>query len=231
MAVRLIENCARVSQILFEIGAVHCDLDRPFVFTSGWASPVYVNCRKLLSTTWQRREIIQLAAEEIERDIGREGFDVVAGGETAGIPFAAWIAEYFYRPMIYVRKARKQHGLQQEIEGSLEPGQRTILVEDLTTDGSSKIYFCDVFRRLGATVDHAISVFYYGVYPDTERKFEDANLCLHALTDWRTTLEVGAARGHFDSRQAAAVNAFLDDPAAWSAAHGGAGAASSGAAG
>ena len=95
MPVRLVDRKERAAELLLDIGAVHYWTEKPFIYTSGWAGPVYIDCRKLISTPLQRREIIQLFGEELDRHIGRENFDVVAGGETAGIPFAALIAEYF----------------------------------------------------------------------------------------------------------------------------------------
>lgn len=222
MTVQLFDRAARASELLLEIGAVHCNTERPFIFTSGWASPVYVDCRRLISTPRQRREIVQLACEEIDRGIGRQQFDLVAGGETAGIPFAAWIADYFFVPMIYVRKKPKEVGRLAQIEGSLEPGQRVILVEDLATDAKSKVNFCRALSRAGAAVDHAIVVFYYGVYPEAEKNLAEVGVRLHALTDWRTTLEVAEARGYFSSREVAVVRQFLAAPEAWSKGHGGA---------
>ena len=222
MPVQLHERKPRAAELLLEIGAVHCNLDQPFIFTSGWASPVYVDCRKLISSPRQRREIIQLASEQIERAIGRSQVDVVAGGETAGIPFAAWIAEYFFLPMIYVRKEPKGFGRGAQIEGAMEPGQRVVLVEDLTTDGRSKVNFCRALKRAGAAVEHAVVVFYYGIYPDAEKNLSEAGVTLHALTDWRSTLTVAEAKGYFDAKQAATVRDFLAAPEAWSKAHGGA---------
>ena len=221
MAVHLIDRKARASELLLDIGAVHCNVERPFIFTSGWASPVYVDCRRLISTPRQRREIIQLAAEEIDRSIGRDEFDLVAGGETAGIPFAAWLADYFFLPMIYVRKQPKEFGRLAQIEGTLEPGKRVILVEDLTTDAKSKVNFCRALKRAGAVVEHAVVIFYYGVYPEAEKNLREVGVRLHALTDWRTTLEVAEARGYFSAREAEVVRDFLATPEAWSKAHGG----------
>ena len=128
MSIRLFDRGARASELLLEVGAVGCNVDRPYIFTSGWASPVYVDCRKLISFPRERREMVHLFAEEIEKSIGRHKFDLVAGGETAGIPFASWIAEYFFVPMIYVRKKPKEFGRLAQIEGTLEPGKRVILV-------------------------------------------------------------------------------------------------------
>ncbi|NIR31273.1 MAG: orotate phosphoribosyltransferase [Gammaproteobacteria bacterium] len=215
------EHRARVSEILLDLGAVHCNLEKSFIFTSGWASPVYVNCRKLVSTTWERREVVGLVAQELERALGRDGFDVVAGGETAGIPYAAWVADYFYRPMIYVRKKPKGFGLGRRIEGELASDQRVVLIEDLMTDGMSKIDFARAIRDAGGRVTHAVVVFSYGVYPEAGTKLAAADLSVHALTDWRTTLEVAESRGDFDRAQVRAVREFLHDPPAWSQAHGG----------
>lgn len=221
MTVHLVERRERAAELLLEIGAVYANVERPFIFTSGWASPVYVDCRRLVSTPRQRREIIQLIAEEIELNIGRDRFDLVAGGETAGIPFAAWIADYFFVPMVYVRKQPKEVGRLAQIEGSLEPGKRVILVEDLTTDAKSKINFCRAIKGVGALVEHAVVVFYYGVYPDAERNLQEIGLHLHALTDWKTTLKVAEARGYFSAKEANVVREFLADPEGWSKAHGG----------
>ena len=221
MGVKFITRKSRASELLIEIEAIHFNQDDPYIFTSGWASPVYIDCRKLISFPRQRREIIQLAAEEIDRSISRDRFALVAGGETAGIPLAAWIAEYFFLPMIYVRKNPKGFGRMNQIEGMLEPGTSAILVEDLTTDGKSKINFCNALRRAGAVVEEAVVIFYYGVYPDAEKNLEEAGITLHALTDWRTTLDVGRASGYFDAKQADVVEEFLDAPHVWSKDHGG----------
>lgn len=223
MPITLSDYRMRVSEILFDIEAVHCNLEKPYIFTSGWASPVYVNCRKLVSTTWERREVVCLIARELERALGRDGFDVVAGGETAGIPYAAWVADYFYRPMVYVRKKPKGFGLERRIEGELVPGQRVVLIEDLMTDGASKIDFARAIRQAGGIIAHAAAVFSYGVYPEAPSKLDAADLSVHALTDWRTTLEVAESRGRFDRGQVRAVREFLEDPPTWSRTHGGSG--------
>jgi orotate phosphoribosyltransferase len=103
----------------------------------------------------------------------------------------------------------------------LDPGKRVVLVEDLTTDGKSKINFCAALKRAGAAVDHAVVVFYYGVYPDAEANLAEAGIVLHALTDWKTTLDVAEARGYFTPDQVKVVRDFLADPPRWSREHGG----------
>src|SRR5690348_18400861 len=107
--------------------------------------------------------MIEFAAATIVRDIGYESIDNIAGGETAGIPFAAWIAEALGLPMQYVRKKAKGFGRNAQIEGHLADGARALLVEDLTTDGRSKINFCEALRGAGARVDHVFVIFYYAI--------------------------------------------------------------------
>ena len=135
-----------VARMLLEIGAVHFRPDPPYTFTSGMASPVYIDCRKLISYPRIRAAAMDFACSVLLRDAGYERFDAVAGGETAGIPFAAWIAERLGLPMLYVRKKPKGFGGDAQIEGHMPEGARVLLVEDLTTDGGSKVSFVEALR-------------------------------------------------------------------------------------
>jgi orotate phosphoribosyltransferase len=114
---------------------VHFSPDEPFTFTSGRKSPVYIDCRRLISFPRARRKLMDLGAEMIERNIGFESLDAIAGGETAGIPFAAWIAERLALPMLYIRKKPKGFGRMAQIEGEMNEGARVLLVEDLIERG------------------------------------------------------------------------------------------------
>src|SRR5215213_2018718 len=127
------------ARILLETQSVLFRPDDPFTFTSGLRSPVYIDCRRLISFPRARRKLMDLAAELIERTSGFESLDAIAGGETAGIPFAAWIADRLSLPMLYVRKQPKGFGRNAQIEGEVKEGQRVLLVEDMTTDGGSKV--------------------------------------------------------------------------------------------
>ena len=218
MTIRLSSQSRRASEILIRIRAVGCNLEKPFKLTSGWASPVYVDCRRIISFVQERREICSLMAAEL-RD---EKLDVVAGGETAGIPYAAWISEILGLPMVYIRKKPKEGGRQEQIEGKIEKGQRAVLVEDLATDGGSKVNFLNALRQAGAQVDRSVVVFYYGIFPKAPEILRGAGVTLHALTDWKTTLEVAEAQKYFDATQVREVRSFIENPEAWSKAHGGA---------
>ncbi|MBI3078798.1 MAG: orotate phosphoribosyltransferase [Deltaproteobacteria bacterium] len=215
-------SARRVAEILLRIQAIHCNLKAPFIFTSGSASPVYVDCRRLISYPKERREVITLAAARVVQAVGVDRVDAVAGGETAGIPFAAWIAEALGLPMIYVRKKPKGFGRQAQIEGSVEPGQRVILVEDLTTDAQSKINFCTGITRAGATVEHALVIFEYGCYPEARENLKRIGVQHHSLTTWADVLDAAGALALFTSDEVAEIQAYLRSPREWSRAHGGA---------
>ena len=126
------------AKLLLEIKAVNFRPEEPYTLTSGWKSPVYIDCRKIIFFPRARAKICDLAVEKISRHIGYETIQAVAGGETAGIPFAAWIAERMGAPMAYIRKQPKGFGRNALIEGDVPESMNTLLVEDLTTDGGSK---------------------------------------------------------------------------------------------
>ena len=211
------------AKMLLEVEAVRFYDDKPFIFTSGWASPVYTDCRRLISFPRVRRALMEFGEATIARDAGFERFDAVAGGETAGIPFAAWMAERMALPMLYVRKAPKGFGRNAQIEGHLPDGARVLLVEDMTTDGRSKVNFCDALRKAGATVEHVFVVFFYDIFPAGRKILADLGITMHALATWWDVLAVARDSGRFPAQKLADIESFMRDPIAWSKAHGGAG--------
>jgi len=210
------------AKMLLEVKAVLFFQDKPFIFTSGWASPVYIDCRKLIFYPRIRGQLVDFAVATLARDAGFEQFDVVAGGETAGIPYAAWIADRLGLPMQYVRKKPKGFGRNAQIEGDVRVGARTLLVEDLTTDGRSKINFCKALRDAGAIVEHVFVNFYYDIFPESKKVMADLNVKLHYLATWWDVLAVVKSGGYLETKQIAEVEKFLHEPAQWSASHGGA---------
>jgi orotate phosphoribosyltransferase len=209
------------AKMFLEIQAVHFYKDEPFKFTSGWASPVYIDCRKIISFPRLRATLMDFATATIVREIGYESLTHIAGGETAGIPFAAWIADRLMLPMQYVRKKPKGFGRNAQIEGEVVEGARTLLVEDLATDGRSKVNFCQALRDAGAQVDHCFVLFYYDIFPGSAALMQETRIKLHYLTTWWDVLAVAKEMGTFDPKTLAEVESFLNAPAEWSAAHGG----------
>jgi orotate phosphoribosyltransferase len=207
--------------MMLEIKAIHFNAESPFFFTSGWASPVYVDCRKIISYPRLRSGLMDFSASIILSEVGYESIDNIAGGETAGIPFAAWIADKLMLPMQYIRKQAKGFGRNAQIEGELTKGARTLLVEDLATDARSKVNFCNALRRAGARVEHCFVLFYYDIFPSSRDNLRELGVNLHYLATWWDVLEVAHNSGHFDPGVLREVRSFLDAPSQWSAAHGG----------
>jgi orotate phosphoribosyltransferase len=210
-----------VARVLLEIGAVLMRPKEPFILTSGRASPVYVDCRKVIGYPRARTLITNYAVEAIWREIGVESLDVIAGGETAGIPYAAWIADKLGLPMAYIRKKPKGFGRNAQIEGVLPEGARTLLVEDLATDGGSKLNFINAIRTAGGKVSHALVVFHYGIFPQALDDLKAQGVNLIGLATWWDVLQVAGDLGQLSAEEAKEVRAFLENPEAWSAKHGG----------
>lgn len=211
------------AKMLIEVEAVRFNTEKPFIFTSGWASPVYTDCRRLISFPRVRRALMEFGEETVLRDAGFEKFDVVAGGETAGIPFAAWMADRLMLPMQYVRKQPKGFGRNEQIEGFVVEGQRTLLVEDMTTDGRSKVNFCNALRKAGAKVDHIFVLFFYDIFPEAKTVMADIGVQLHTLATWWDVLAVAKANSYLPAKALDEIEAFMHNPSAWSQAHGGVG--------
>ncbi|WP_218578732.1 orotate phosphoribosyltransferase [Vineibacter terrae] len=209
------------ARLLLDIKAVHCRPDNPFIFTSGRASPVYIDCRKIISFPDARARIMAHAHKVIGNAIGWSKIDVVAGGETAGIPFAAFIAATAKKPMIYVRKQPKGFGRMAQIEGELKAGDRVLLVEDLATDGGSKVMFIDALRKADAKVTDTFVIFHYGIFQQSVDVLASMGVKLHALATWWDVLDAAERYKLFDERGLTETRAFLNAPDSWSAAHGG----------
>jgi orotate phosphoribosyltransferase len=212
---------ARLSaRMLLDIRAVHFDTENPFTHASGKRAPTYIDCRRIISYPRVRATLMDFLCCRVMQDAGLEAFDNVAGGETAGIPFAAFAAERMGLPMSYVRKKPKGYGRTAQIEGEMREGDRVLLVEDLTTDGGSKLKFVDAIRAAGATCAHTAVVFYYGAIPGTEERLAGHGLTLHYLTTWADVIAEARRGGDFGADTLSEVERFLSDPDAWRAARG-----------
>lgn len=210
-----------VARLLLDIKAVNFRPEEPYMLTAGWASPVYIDCRWVVSFLDARRRIIKLAGEMLSENIDMSSVDMLAGGETAGIPYSSWLSEELSKPMLYVRKKPKGFGRNAQIEGSMSEGAKVILVEDLATDGGSKINFVEALRGAGADVEDIFVVFFYSAFPGAEETFRDMGVRLHALATWNDVLAAATEGNDFPEKTLSAVRDFLDDPIGWSAAHGG----------
>ncbi|KEJ89470.1 orotate phosphoribosyltransferase [Sulfitobacter donghicola] len=203
------------ARMLLEIGAVNFNTDEPYTLASGLPSPSYIDCRKLISYPRIRSTLMDFLTITVMRNAGFEAFDNIAGGETAGIPFAALVAERMALPMTYVRKKPKGYGRNARIEGDMSEGQRVLLVEDLTTDGGSKLSFVDAIRETGASCAHTAVIFYYDIFPETEKTLGDHGVSLHHLCTWWDVLAEAKAQASFPTETLDEVEKFLKSPREW----------------
>ena len=207
------------ARMLLEINAINFNAIEPFTLASGKPSPTYIDCRKLISFPRIRSMLMDFLTITVMRNVGFESFDNIAGGETAGIPFGALVAERMALPMTYVRKKAKGYGKNARIEGVMSQGQRVLLVEDLTTDGGSKISFVNAIRETGATCAHTAVIFYYGIFPETEIIFQKHGIKLHSLCTWWDVLAEAKNQNIFDKNTLLEVTSFLNSPEAWQKKH------------
>ena len=213
------EVSQRVAEMLLATESIAVYKDNPFVFVSGRISPVYIDCRKLLSFPAEREYIVTALAKKAETDIGLDNIDVVAGGETAGIPYASFVSHLIKKPMIYIRKQPKGYGGTKQIEGNLDAGKRVLLVEDLITDGLSKLRFNIGIRGAGAKMTHCLCVFDYASDRLKQHEGKDAlaknDIALHVLANWDDVLDTGTSKKYFTEEQNQQIIDFLRDPENW----------------
>ena len=208
------------AKMFLEVEAVRFMAEKPFIFTSGWASPVYVDCRILIGQPRVRRAITELSAQYLSATFPTGSLDAIAGAETGGIAFAALLAEQCALELRYVRKRPLGIGRNAQVEGGPVEGLRVLLMDDLTTDGASKLAFVRGLRSAGAVVEHVLTIFYHSAFSGALDRLEQASLKLHALATWTDVLR-GVAGEQLPGQDRAAIENFLADPVAWSTRHGG----------
>jgi orotate phosphoribosyltransferase len=211
----------RTAQILLDTGCILLRPERPFIFSSGWASPVYLDIPRALSFPLARSALLGGAEARILAEIGFDGFDCVAATEQGGIAIAAMLAERFHLPFVTVRRRAQGFGADAHIEGALKPGARALLVIDVTTDGRSKAGYCRSLRRAGAEVTQIFVLFKYGIFDRVVTDIADVGARLFALATWDDVLPEAAARGALPAEALAELRRYLADPVAWSADRGG----------
>ena len=187
------ERAEKMARTLIQIGAVGARLDEPFTLTSGTKSPVYIDVRRLISFVNEREEAVHMLADLVEETL-KDPAEAVAGGETAGIPYAAFLSAKMRLPMLYVRKKAKGFGRNAQVEGYIEEGKRTILVEDLMFDRGSKVNFVHGLRNARPQgrprVYHSLLRIGRGVREDSWRYGRQARW----LTDWPAIVDAGRRR-------------------------------------
>ena len=197
---------------LLNIKAIKLQPENPFTWASGWKSPFYCDNRKTLSftdlRTFVKTELARLLLENFP-DV-----DAVAGVATGAIPQGALVADLLNKPFVYVRSKPKDHGLENLIEGELQPGSKVVVIEDLISTGGSSLKAVEAIRKSGSEVVGMIASYTYG-FPIAEQAFKDANVRLLTLTNYEAVLEVALEIGYITKDQVPMLNEWRRDPANW----------------
>lgn len=198
-----------IAKDLLSIGAVFLRPEEPFTWASGIKSPVYCDNRLTLTAPAVRNHVEEGLAATIKREY--PDCEILMGTSTAGIAHAAITAHLMGLPMGYVRSGAKDHGRQNRIEGKLEKGQKTVVVEDLISTGGSVIEVVDALREAGADVLGIVSIFTYGMAKGLKR-LADANVKNVSLTDFDAVAETAAEEGYIQKGDIKKLIAFRDNP-------------------
>ena len=206
-----------IAEILIDIQSIKFSFQNPFILTSGLKSPVYVDCRKIISYTKERNKVLDYAEQYIKQN--NLSFEILAGGETAGIPYAAFLAERLQKPMIYIRKKPKGFGKNQQIEGNFNDNQKAILIEDLTTDGASKVVFIEVLRKFNINVSDIFVIFYYDIFNLSKTPLATLNVNMHYLCTWKNIINIVQKNKILSVNEINNLKYFLSEPEKWRLAH------------
>ena len=188
MIYKKLDYKSTTAQILLNIKAINFNIEKPYILTSGRKSPVYVDCRKIISYPKERNLILKFAIEYFKEK--KLTFDLLAGGETAGIPYAAFLAEKLNKPMIYIRKKPKAFGKNSQIEGEFNTNDKCILIEDLATDGQSKAIFVNAIRNNKLQIKDTFVIFYYNIFKKEHLALSKLGIKIHYLCTWKDILQI-----------------------------------------
>ena len=202
-----------IAEKLIDIESVKFSFENHFTLTSGLKSPVYVDCRKIISFLDEREFIMNEALNYFVKN--KIKFDLVAGGETAGIPYAAIISEKIKKPMVYIRKKPKGFGQNQQIEGNFKEKEKAILIEDLATDGGSKVVFVEAMRKAGLIVNDIFVIFYYDIFNLENSVLSKLNVNIHSLCTWKDIIAVIEKKNSYKENDIKNLKKFLTNPDDW----------------
>ena len=202
-----------IANILIDIESVKFSFKNPFTLTSGHKSPVYIDCRKIISFIKERNIILKHAKNYLLNNNIK--FDLLAGGETAGIPYASILSEQLQKKMIYIRKKPKGFGKNQQIEGNYSNGEKAILIEDLATDGGSKIIFIEAIRKAQLKITDIFVIFYYDIFDFKKSSLSNYQVNLHSLCTWKDIIDIIKMKKLYSTKQITSLENFLYNPEKW----------------
>ena len=206
------DTAAKVAEYLLQAKAVKLQPQKPFTWASGWKSPIYCDNRITLSYPKIRTFIRQQLSKVIIEKFGTP--DIILGVATGGIAQGALVAEELGLPYAYVRPKPKEHGLGNQIEGLLEPGQRAVVIEDLISTGGSSLNAVEAIRKAGGNVIGMASIFTYN-FKVAEENFKNANCNLITLSDYDTLVKQALETGFITEEDFNLIRNWKTDPANW----------------
>lgn len=201
-----------LAEKLLQISAIKLQPDMPFTWASGWNSPIYTDNRKTLSYP----EIRSFIKIELSRLI-LENFpqaDAIAGVATGAIAQGALVADELMLPYVYVRSTPKDHGLENLIEGNLQPGKKVVVVEDLVSTGGSSLKAVEAIRQAGCEVVGMVAIFTYQ-FPIALNKFKEAGVTLLTLSNYTSMLDAALATKYITEKDVKTLEKWREDPANW----------------
>ena len=204
--VKIKNSRQKIADILLSIGCVNINFKNKFTLTSGKKSPVYVDCRKLVSFPKEREIIINEMSKQIKSKYKNQ--IVLAGGETAGIPYSSYISQKLKLPMVYIRKKPKGFGKGKIIEGEFKKKSKSVLIEDMATDGGSKINFINSMRKDEVSIRDIFVVFFYDIYPSAKANMKKMRVNLNYLASWKDILEISP--NYISMKDHANLKKYLD---------------------
>lgn len=206
------QSAKKTAELLLQINAIKLRPENPFTWASGWKSPIYCDNRIILSFPQIRNYVRDEMAKYVESLYGRP--DVIAGVATGAIGIGILIAESLGLPFVYVRPEPKSHGRQNQIEGLLEVGQNTVVIEDLISTGKSSLNAVSALKDAGATVKGMVAIFTYG-FDKAKENFERERIALHTLSDYEHLIEEASEKNFIQSNQLKTLLQWRVNPAQW----------------
>lgn len=201
-----------VTKKLLEINTIKIQPSNPFTWASGWKSPIYCDNRKTLSypatRTYIRDRFVDLIKEKYP------DAEVIAGVATGAIAIGALVAEVLGLPFIYVRSAPKGHGLENLIEGDMEPNKKVVVVEDLISTGGSSLKAAEAVDNFGGNVVGMVAIFTYN-FPVSEKSFKEANIELTTLSNYHVLIDTAVELGEVTPDQVDTLLKWREDPSVW----------------
>jgi orotate phosphoribosyltransferase len=210
----LAENKEKIAEILLKIEAITIDVKKPYRYASGILSPIYTDCRLLISHPSEWEIIIDSMINLIVNEIGTQNVDVIAGTATAGISHAAYIAEKLNLPMIYVKSQAEEYGKQNKIEGVIRNGDKVLLIEDLISTAGSSISSAKAIKEAKGVIEYCLSIFTYGMEA-AKKSLEQEKIKLISLTDFDTLVDVAVKQNYIEPEKRNIILEWAKDTAGW----------------